>query len=228
VTRFVTPVGKPSLSLLDHDNQGRMTLYRNCFVSYLDAGMTHASSPSRSIYRRWWMSVVAVGGGALIIGYFLDPKFGHSRRKRLAARSSHMARLTTMRIRRGARYLGTAAYRRMLHRLRPVPASRVEGRTLLDRVESELFANRSIPHGRLNFEVEDTTVVLRGELDSRASIAGVEDAVRRIPGVSGIKSLLHLTGTPAPNKAAALQASARALEYGSWPPEPPPDVDSEH
>lgn len=190
-------------------------------------GMTQASSPSRSIYRRWWMSVVAVGAGALITGYFLDPKLGQSRRKLLAARSSHLARLTTMRIGRQARYLGTAAYRHMLHRLRPVPAKPVEGRTLLDRVESELFANPSIPHGRLNFEVEDTTVVLRGQLDSQASIAKVEDAVRRIPGVSGIKSLLHLPGTPAPNKAAALQASARALEYGGWPQEPPPDVDSE-
>src|SRR5579872_2199130 len=123
--------------------------------------MTQASSPSRSINRRWWMSVVAAGAGALITGYFLDPKLGHSRRKLLAARSSHTARLTTMRIGRGARYLGTATYRRMLHRLQSVPGGRVEGRTLLDRVESELFANPSIPHGRLNFEVEDTTVVLR-------------------------------------------------------------------
>jgi hypothetical protein len=102
-----------------------------------------------------------------------------------------------------------------------------EGRTLLDRVESELFANRSIPHGQLSFEVEDRTVVLRGQLDSPASIAEVEEAVRKIPGVSGVKNLLHLTGTPAPNKAAALRVSARVREQGGWPFEPPPDVDSE-
>jgi hypothetical protein len=163
-----------------------------------------------------------------MMGYLLDPKLGHSRRSVLAARSTHLVKRAAMRIRREARYLGTAAYRRTLHRLRPAPARPVEGRILLDRVESELFANRKIPHGQLNLEVEDATVVLRGQLDSQASIAEVEEAVRRIPGVSRIKSLLHLVGTPAPNKVAALRASARALEYDGWPQEPPPDVDSEH
>jgi hypothetical protein len=173
------------------------------------------------------MSVVAVAAGALIMGYFLDPTLGHSRRRLLAARSTHLVKRAAMRIGREARYLGTGTYRRTLHRLRPVPARPAEGRTLLDRVESELFAEPSIPHGRLNLEVEDATVVVRGQLDSQASIAEVQEAVRRIPGVSGIKSLLHLTGTPAPNKAAALRASARALEYDGCPHEPPPDADSD-
>lgn len=182
--------------------------------------------PSTRDRRRWWLVAGAVAG-ALVGGYFLDPESGRRRRHEFTARSIHGARRVASLIGRESRYLGTMGYRRSLHWLQRIPAKPAKGRTLLDRVESELFANRSIPHGRLSFEVEDATVVLRGQLDSQAGISQVEKAVRDIPGVSGVKNLLHLPGTPAPNKVAALQASARALQYGSWPPEPPPDVDSE-
>ena len=177
--------------------------------------------------RRWWSRIIAAVAGAVVLGYFLDPTLGRRRRHEFAARSSHLVRRTAARIGRESRYLGTAVYRRTLHRLQPVAVKPLEGRALLDRVESELFANPDIPHGRLNLEVEKTTVVLRGQLDSESSIEQVADAVRRIPGVSRVRNLLHLTGTPAPNKAAALRASARARETGGWPLEPPPDVDSE-
>jgi hypothetical protein len=174
-----------------------------------------------------WFTAFAVGAGALIAGYFLDPKSGRRRRHEFSARSAHAARRIASRIGRASRYLGSTIYHRTLHRLKPAPAKPAEGRALLDRVESELFVNRSIPHGQLSFEVEDGTVVLRGQLDSPASIAAVEEAVRKIPGVSGVKNLLHLTGTPAPNKTAALRVSARVRAQGGWPLEPPPDVDSE-
>jgi hypothetical protein len=85
-----------------------------------------------------------------------------------------------------------------------------DGGMLLDRVESELFEDRSIPHGRFNLEVEGTTVVLRGQLDSWADISRVEAAVMRVAGVDGVHNLLHIPGTPAPNKAESLAASAAA------------------
>lgn len=187
--------------------------------------MTQISSAT-GVRRRGWLTGAAIAG-ALVAGYFLDPKSGRRRRHEFTARSGHALRRVARRIDRECRYLGTMVYHRTLHRLQPAPPKPVLGKTLLDRVESELFESPSIPHGRLSLEVEDANVILRGQLDSEASIAEVENAVRKIRGVSDVKNLLHLTGTPAPNKVAALRASAKALEYGGWPPEPPPDVDSE-
>lgn len=37
--------------------------------------------------RRWWLSAAALGTGALVAGYFLDPREGGRRRHRLAIRS---------------------------------------------------------------------------------------------------------------------------------------------
>ena len=42
-----------------------------------------------------------------------------------------------------------------------------------------------------------------------------------------VKSLLHLIGTPAPNKVAALAASEEAAASGPWPAEAAPDADAE-
>jgi osmotically-inducible protein OsmY len=85
-----------------------------------------------------------------------------------------------------------------------------EDRTLLDRVESEVFANRSIPHGRITFEVEGTQVILRGQLNSAEEMHRIEEEVRKVPGVTGVTSFFHMPGTPAPNKADAIAASAEA------------------
>jgi hypothetical protein len=40
----------------------------------------------------------------------------------------------------------------------------------------------------------------------------IEEAVRKVPGVTAVTSLLHMPGTPAPNKAEALAASKEAKQ----------------
>jgi hypothetical protein len=159
---------------------------------------------------RWWAIVGAAGAGALAFGYFFDPELGRGRRLRLAGRASHLARRGTHRVLSKARYWRQTARLQRRQLEHGFPPKRVEGLTLLDRVESELFTDPQIPRGRLNLEVEGTVVVLRGQLASGADIRKVEDGVLRVPGVGGVRNLLHLKGTPAPNKAAALLASARA------------------
>src|SRR5207244_783029 len=132
-----------------------------------------------------------------------------ARRIRVVERSGHLVRVTARRLARESRYgfhTLVARARHLVGRERPEFA---DGRTLLDRVESELFRDRSIPHGRLNLEVEGTTVILRGQLDDGEEMFKVEQAVRKVPGVTAVNSLLHVPGTPAPNKADALAATAR-------------------
>jgi hypothetical protein len=183
--------------------------------------------PGRRGGARWWIAAGGLVGVAAGLTYLFDPDEGRTRRARMAQRSTHVARRIGRATVRRAQYVSSSATSRLRHRLTGAHPALVEGRTLLDRVESELFADHTIPHGKLNLEVEGTTVVLRGQLDSYQEIDRVEAAVRRIPGVREVKNLLHLPGTPAPNKLAALMASADATPEERWPDEPPPDVDSE-
>ena len=164
--------------------------------------------------KRWWLGAAVLAAASAAAAYFLDPQNGKARRIRLVERSSHLARLAEHRARREARYVQHTVGGKLRHITAGDQPRYAEDRTLLDRVESELFANRSIPHGKITFEVEGTTVVLRGALESAEEMQRVEDAVRRIPGVTDVQSLFHTPGTPAPNKAEALAASARAEKDG--------------
>jgi len=156
-----------------------------------------------------WIAGAVLAAGSAVATYFLDPDNGKARRIRVVERSGHLVRVTARRLARESRYgfhTLVARARHLVGRERPEFA---DDRTLLDRVESELFRDRSIPHGRLTLEVEGTTVVLRGQLDDADAMFKVEQAVRKVPGVTAVKSLLHMPGTPAPNKADALAASGR-------------------
>lgn len=159
---------------------------------------------------RWVASVAAIAAGAAAFAYLFDPELGRSRRLRLAAQSAHVVRHNLARARRRARYMLTTASLVAEHRLFPIQPQAAAGRTLLDRVESELYTDRRIPHGRMNVEVEGSTVVLRGQLDTDAEITRVRQAAAEVRGVQAVRSFLHLPGSPAPNKVAALRASAAA------------------
>jgi hypothetical protein len=164
--------------------------------------------------KRWWFGAAAVAAASAVAAYFLDPENGKARRIRAVERAGHIARTAEHRARRQARYFEHTLQGRLRHFTAGDLPRYAEDRTLLDRVESELFANRSIPHGKITFEVEGTTVILRGELDSAEEMERVEQAVRHIPGVTGVTSLFHMPGSPAPNKADALAASAKAENNG--------------
>jgi hypothetical protein len=137
--------------------------------------------------------------------YYLDPDAGRRRRAQVRDRWAKAARHALRVASRLSRHLESDTVglaRRLAHRRPPD----VDDATLLDRVESELFARPGIPKGAINLEVRDGVVVLRGELHP-VDIDRVHRAVMRIPGVHAVDDLFHLPGTPAPNKAAALKAS---------------------
>jgi osmotically-inducible protein OsmY len=79
--------------------------------------------------------------------------------------------------------------------------------TLKDRVESELFRDPSLGRDKININVVDGIVQLRGELTSQTDIQSVVSRVKAIPDVQGVESYLHTPGTPAPNKEQAIEAS---------------------
>ncbi|MEO9005842.1 MAG: BON domain-containing protein [Candidatus Dormibacter sp.] len=141
----------------------------------------------------------AIGGAALF--YFLDPQRGAGRR----AQAKDQILATIRRVNDNLGQLGSRAganangfSRKMVH-LRSAGAS-VDDLTLRDRVESEIFRDPNLPKGRLNLDVESAVVTVRGEVDNALQIASIEKAVLKVRGVNGVENLMHVQGTPAPNK----------------------------
>jgi hypothetical protein len=147
-------------------------------------------------------AILAAIGGAVAgaaATFFMDPTRGRSRRARYLDQGAAAARaLLRSASRRGRRLRGDAMGMRekLAHagNGQPMPGDA----TLVDRVESELFADQRIPKGKININVEEGVVVLRGEVDNPGEADELVRKAQRIPGVARVDSLLHLPGEPAP------------------------------
>lgn len=144
----------------------------------------------------------AVAGAAA--AYFLDPERGRARRARFVDWSG--ARLG--RARYALEQLGArtgshaAAFPQRMVSLRSGPRA-TDDLTLRDRVASEVYGNPDLPKGQINIDVSSGVVTLSGQVDNAFQIANAERAVLKVPGVNGVENLLHVDGTPAPNKTQA-------------------------
>jgi NAD-dependent oxidoreductase involved in siderophore biosynthesis len=148
-------------------------------------------------------------GGAVgaLLAYFFDPQRGRSRRSQARDRLMGILRRGGRRAERLGRRVGAEAYgmRQKAAHLREDDKD-LDDVSLAHKVESELFTDPAIPKGKINVNVEDGVVVLRGTAAPEEA-ESLTKATLRIPGVRGVENLLHLPGTPAPNKAAAREAS---------------------
>jgi hypothetical protein len=143
---------------------------------------------------------LAVAGGALL-AYLMDPDRGRARRALTADRIGATGRRTARQLGRLGRRTD-ATIRGWLARARHLgPSGRPDPDdvTLAHRVETEVFRDPEVPKGRMNVNVENGVVVVRGSVDDEAMIATIERRIQRIPGVVGVRNLLHRNGTPAPN-----------------------------
>jgi hypothetical protein len=155
------------------------------------------------------LSVVsgAIVGAAVV--YLFDPERGRARRALLADWLGARARRGVRAVNQlGARTSNSAAaFPQRMVQLRSPRAKPADDLTLRDRVESEVFRNPDLPKGRINFDVESGVVTVRGQVENAYQIANVEKAVLKVPGVAGVENLLHVSGTPAPNKAESRQSA---------------------
>lgn len=154
--------------------------------------------------RRSPVFVIAGAVAGAVAVYFLDPERGRARRAMFVDWSSARLRRGWRAVNRWGKQTGTtaAALPQRMVTLRSAPPP-VDDLTLRDRVESEVLRNRDLPKGQINFDVESGVVTVRGQVDNAYQIATIEKAVLKVPGVSGVENLLHVSGTPAPNKAQA-------------------------
>jgi osmotically-inducible protein OsmY len=148
----------------------------------------------------------AIAGAVTV--YFFDPERGRARRAQFIDWSG-------ARLRRGQRAVeqllsrtgdSAASLPARMIRLQSGPRP-ADDLTLRDRVESEVFRNPEVPKGQINFDVEAGVVTVRGQVDNALQIAKIEKDVLKVPGVRGVENLLHVDGTPAPNKAEARGSS---------------------
>jgi hypothetical protein len=155
--------------------------------------------------------VGGVAGAALM--YISDPARGRRRRAMARDRMAGMKNRTLRRARRVGQRTGAGVYaaKQKVTHLRPERKELPDDVTFARTIESEVFRDPRVPKGRLNISAENGLVVLRGTLDTPVQIKQFEARVRQVPGVYEIQNLLHIEGTPAPNKQAALVADATGL-----------------
>ena len=158
--------------------------------------------PSRRGRSTWPMISGAIAGALTV--YFFDPERGRTRRAQFMDWSGARLRRGQLALDQVVKRTGDSAStlpQRMV-RLQTGPRP-VDDLTLKDRVESEIFRSPDLPKGQINFDVESAVVTVRGQVDNALQIAKIEKAVLKVPGVRGVENLLHVDGTPAPNKAEA-------------------------
>ena len=165
--------------------------------------------PKRRGISAWTLLIGAAVGAAF--AYLFDPVRGKSRRAILVDWTGARLRDGAETINRWTRYsTNTAAGlpQRMVSVKSGKPPLDEDDLTLRDRVESEVFRDPEMPKGEINFDVKHGIVTIRGAVDNAFRIAAVERAVFKVPGVTGVENLLHVSGTPAPNKAEARETAS--------------------
>jgi hypothetical protein len=161
--------------------------------------------------------VVAATGAAA--AYFLDPAQGHARRARTQDQVRSWTKSRRRDLERTARFeagvrAGEEAKARGAGHYHP------HGDTDLQEHLRMVLSSLDAPTGDVTVEVVEGVVRVRGQVEDRDHVDQVLGAIRDVPGVVSVESLLHLPGTPAPNKAAAIDPSdhaAAALEGATEP-----------
>ena len=68
------------------------------------------------------------------------------------------------------------------------------------KVESVIFRSRTVAKGKVDVNVADGVVWLRGEVKRPDLVKQLEAKAREVPEVKGVENLLHLPKTPAPSR----------------------------
>jgi BON domain len=141
-------------------------------------------------------SALAAGGA---LEFFLDPRSGKRRRHLVRDRTTAAFRRRARKVERQAHYeagkmVGLA--HAITHHQHTVPE--LDDVSLVRKVESELFRDRTIPKGPISINADRGIVVLRGQLDDAQQIKRIESEVRGVAGVRDVENLLHQPGDPAP------------------------------
>jgi hypothetical protein len=147
--------------------------------------------------------LATVAAAALAAGvaleFFIDPRSGKRRRHLVRDRTTAAFRRRARRVERQAHYeagkvVGLA--HAITHREQAAPE--LDDVSLVRKVESELFRDRTIPKGQISINADRGIVVLRGQLEDAQQIRRIERQVRTVAGVRDVENLLHPSAVSAP------------------------------
>jgi osmotically-inducible protein OsmY len=147
--------------------------------------------------------LAAVAAFALAAGaaleFFLDRRSGKRRRHLVRDRTRAAFRRRARKVERQAHYeagklVGVA--HAISHHEHAMPE--LDDVSLVRKVESELFRDRTIPKGPISINADRGIVVLRGQLEDAQQIQRIEREVRDVAGVRDVENLLHPPGVPPP------------------------------
>jgi hypothetical protein len=82
----------------------------------------------------------------------------------------------------------------------PPPPKDLDDVTIARKVESVLFRDRKVAKGKVDVNVADGVVWLRGEVKTPDLVKLLETRAQEVPEVKGVENLLHLPKTPAPSR----------------------------
>jgi BON domain len=165
-------------------------------------GLPMRRDPGR-LHKRSARDLAAVAASALAAGaaleFFLDPRSGKRRRHLARDRTRAACRRRARTVERRAHYeagkMVGAAHAITRHE-RVIPE--LDDVSLVRKVESELFRDRTIPKGLISINADRGIVVLRGQLEDARQIQRIEREVREVAGVRDVENLLHPPGVRAP------------------------------
>lgn len=146
------------------------------------------------------MGVFALGGAlGVLLAYFFDPRNGRQRRHTLRDRSAGLVRSGARKTARVGRGVSAEAYgfSQKVQHLKEEPKE-FDDTTLADKVRSEVFRAADVPKGKINVNVQDGVVQLRGEVPRPELIDDLVKETRKVQGVRDVENLLHVPGTEAP------------------------------
>ena len=179
----------------------------------LQAALPFKRPPPPSKLARALPLLGAAAAGA-VVEFLLDPDRGRGRRAKARDMVAGRLRRTARDVERKRRFVASKAYgirQKAAHGLAaPAPEQDLDDVTLADKVMSEVLGAREFSDARILVNAENGIVVLRGEVDNPEQFRRLEKEVAEMPGVAGVKNMLHLKGSTPVNKLASVEASRRA------------------
>ena len=157
-----------------------------------------APLPERSARELAAVAALALAAGAAL-EFFLDPRNGKRRRHLVRDRTRATFRRQARKVERQAHYEAgkiVGVTHAVTHHAHDTPE--LDDVSLVRKVETELFRDRTIPKGPISINADRGIVVLRGQLEDPEQIPRIERDVRRVAGVRDVENLLHPPGVPAP------------------------------
>ncbi|HEX8741634.1 MAG TPA: BON domain-containing protein [Thermoleophilaceae bacterium] len=99
-------------------------------------------------------------------------------------------------------------------------STQIDDDTLRERVEADVFSSRRVPRSKVELEVAEGVVWLRGEVKSKAVAEEVEARAGAIEGVSRVENLLRVAKAPQKPKTQKPKTQKRPAPKRSARPKP--------